>query len=286
MVALFAMRAHAGIDAMIEAVENSQVLFPRTDSDVPFMPMGWATYSYYGDADFGGGGISGNFREQQGSLGGVLPVYAKDKNILFAGLDAEYTDFHVTTSMQNDMDLWALTPLVADIHQLGDKTQIGGFAAPTFTSALNGGTPWNTGAFIGVLGAYYPNDRLAWFYGGVYQYSFGQNYLYPYLGFNWVLNKHWNICMIVPWPSIQYAPNDRVFFSLGATANGADFNAREDGRQASVVYGNYNLMASVGVRLHKYLWLTAGVARPVFAVCRLIVPVQISILPLKAVPFL
>ncbi len=259
MAVWFIVPARAGIDSMIESVENSQVLFPRADSDVPFVPMGWASYSYYGDADFGGGGINGNFREQQGSLGGVIPVYAKGRNILFAGLDGEYTNFHVTTGTQNDMDLWALTPMAADLYQLGDTTQIAGFVAPTFTSALNGGSPWNAGGYAGVLGGYYPNDRLMWFYGGVYQYSFGQNYLYPYLGFNWVLGKRWNICMIVPWPGVQFAPNDRIFFSLGATANGADFNARNNGQDASVVYGNYNLMASMGVRLNKYLWLTAGV---------------------------
>jgi hypothetical protein len=255
------MSLRAGIDELVNSLSQSDLLFPRAATYVPFIPIGWGTYRYYADSAFESSpnpNLNGSFGEQQASVGAVVPAYVHGANLLMAGLNVDYTLFNFKNSAQSDSQLWDLTPLAGYLRQIGDKSQLAVFGAPILTSSLNGGAPWNVNAYAGILGAYYPNDRWTWFYGGVYQNNFGQSYGYPYLGFNWIPGPHWNVCMVIPWPSVSYALNDRVFFQIGAESGGEDFLLNRNGREASVIFGSYNLMASAGVRLNKYLWLRAG----------------------------
>jgi hypothetical protein len=255
------MSSRAGIDQMVEALSQSDILFPRAQTEVPFIPLGWATYHYYTDSAFvssSNPNLNGSFAEQQASVGAVLPAYVCGANLLMAGLNTDYTLFNFKNSAQPDSQLWTLMPLAGYLRQIGDKSQLAAFGAPIFTSSLNGGTPWNVNVYSGILGAYYPNDKWTWLYGGIYENSFGQSYGYPYLGFNWIPDPHWNVSMVIPWPSISYAPNDRVFFQIGAESGGADFLLNRNGQEASAVFGSYNLMAGAGFRLTKFLWRHAA----------------------------
>lgn len=247
-----------GVDDIVQAIASSELRFSRTESDVPFPALGWVKYHHYSTAEFAnfeGGPSPGSFRQHEVNFGLVMPVHVAQRDIVLAGLDTSYDRFDFKSSAFHDAEVLTLTPVAGWLRQVNTDSQVVAFVAPMFSSALGDNTHWGTHAFAGLLGTYQATDHLMWIYGGVYEYSFGSHYVYPYLGLNWLPDPRWAVTLVVPWPSVTYAPNKRFFVHLGVAPGGASWRVRDGGEDTVASFGSWNVSAGAGYRFAGHFWL-------------------------------
>lgn len=99
------------------------------------------------------------------------------------------------------------------------------------------------------------SDSLWWAFGIYSDLNPVSSYAIPYLGAYWTISPEWAINLILPWPSVLYAPNEDWLFSLGVIPSGASW-AIESGDEK--VYYNldaWDLRLSGERRIHKSVWL-------------------------------
>ena len=263
-VALGAPFARAGVAELVQAVADSDIRFLRVQSDVPFMPIGWAKYSYYRKADLVSveGADPGPFSQAEWNVGLVAPVRAGQRDMLLLGMDVGYNTFRFERTPAADASVLAITPVAGWLRQLDETRQVVAFIAPGLTSALGDTSHWSLDSYAGVLGTKRAGDRLMWVYGGVYEFGGGAQFLYPYLGLQWIPGRHWSVALVVPWPTVTYAPNPGLFFNVGVVPGGASWRLDNSGDRLSATFGSWNLMAGVGKRLAGKVWLHGQVGYP------------------------
>ena len=249
--------ARAGIDDLVQAIAHSDIRFTLADSYVPFIPIAWANYRHYTETEFVNNVGLGKFREDQANLGAIVPAYVGQRDMVLVGFDAAFSQFDFDTPAVRDANVVTLTPVAGWLRQLDDDSQIGAFVAPLFSSALDDSSEWGAEAFAGVIGSYRANDRLMWIYGGVYEYSFGDHYFYPYVGLRWTPDEHWAVSLVAPWPTIAYAPNENFFINVGVTPGGASWRVNDAGDEAVASFGSWNLSTGAAYRLSGHFWLHA-----------------------------
>jgi Domain of unknown function (DUF6268) len=257
---LVAGHAAASVDDIVQAIASSEIRFLETDNEVPFPALGWARYQWYSQAEFekfSGGATPGSFQQQTASVGMVMPVHVGKRDLFMAGLTAGYDHFDFDNSSFADADVFALTPVVGWLRQLDEKSQVAAFVAPAFSTALGDNSRWGAHTFAGLLATYTATDRLMFIYGGVYENSVGANSFYPYLGLNWVPDKHWSIALVAPWPNISYALNTNCFVHLGVVPGGASWRMNNNGRDTVTSFGSWNITAGAAYRLTGHFWLHA-----------------------------
>jgi Domain of unknown function (DUF6268) len=255
---LCATNVFASIDDVIEAIANSELRFSRTESNVPFPAIGWIRLHHYSSAEFeeySGGASPGSFQQQDMNVGFVAPVYVDKRDLYVAGFDAAYDTFDFDAPNIGSTHVFTATPVLGWLRQQNPKSQLAAFVAPAFSTALSDNNRWGVNAFTGLLGTYQYNDRLMWIYGGVYEYSFGSHFLYPYIGLNWLPSAQWSVALILPWPNVIYAPTDRFFVSLGVAPGGASWQVQRDGQEAVASFGSWNLSAGAAYRLSRFVWV-------------------------------
>jgi Domain of unknown function (DUF6268) len=256
-----AAEVDASIDDLVQAFAASEIKLSRVENDVPMPPLGWMQQRFYSSAEFSsysGANPPGSFRQHETGVGLFLPAYIGRRDLVLAGLDASRDVFDFKSGSARDIEVLTLTPATGWLHQLNPDSQIGAFLAPMFSSAHSGSGRWGAQAFAGVLATHQARDSMTLIYGAVYEYSFGSHRGYPYLGLNWLPDRHWAVALIVPWPAISYAPTDRFFLQLGAQPGGTAWRLRADGEEAAANFGSWNLSASFGWRLANRLWLSGS----------------------------
>jgi len=245
---------------MVQAIVNSDIRFTLADSYVPFIPVAWAVYRDYSDAEFVNDieAVSpGEFGQRQANVGLILPVYVGKRDMVVAGFDASFAQFNFETPVIDDTNVATFTPVAGWLRQLDSDSQLGAFIAPLISSALDDSNEWGVDAYAGVIGSYKANDTLMWIYGGVYEYGFGEHYFYPYVGLRWVPNAHWAVSLIAPWPTVAYAPNPNFFINVGVMPGGASWRLNNEGNETIASFGSWNLSAGAGYRVSGHLWIHA-----------------------------
>jgi hypothetical protein len=149
---------------------------------------------------------------------------------------------------------------VGGAWQAADGKQWGGFVMPSVHSPLAGDGDWAADFMGGALGRCFSGDRAVWYYGLIYDYAFGGNSFYPYLGYSYQFDPHWLFSLIAPWPAIAYAPSDRFFMKAGVMPSGATWALDQTGKDAQVTgaFGGWDLGVHCNWRLNKLLWLSVG----------------------------
>jgi len=260
-LALGPLTAFAGMDDIVEAIRQSEFSFARSVSEVPFYPVGWAQNQFYPRTQFADeAGVlpDGEVVENTFSLGVVLPAYVAKRDMLLLGADLAWDNLDVRSGPYQDQSILRLTPVAAWLHQFGEKETVGAFVAPIFSQELRGDQPWGTSGYGGVIGMHWFSDEWQLLYGGVYQYSYGQNTGYPYLGVLWLPSPKWSLSLAFPWPTITYVPRDRWLLQVGLAPGGSSWVKNGDGYETTESLGSWNLTAGAACRLHGKFWLYAG----------------------------
>ena len=252
----------AGIKARLQA---SEFEFSRADSAAPFVPVASFSATAYGKTKFqraDGSGAQVEFRSSCVGAYAMVPLYAGRRGLAVAVPYASHTRFNSMTDGLGDKDVDSLYLPVGGAWQADSGRQWGGFVMPTFNSPLAGDGDWATDFMGGALGRSFAGGNAIWYYGLIYDYSFGGNVFYPYLGYTYQFDPHWILNLVAPWPSLTYAPTDRFFVGAGFVPSGASWKLDQEGQdaQATGSFGGWDLGAYGGWRLSKLLWfgMSAG----------------------------
>ena len=255
------LTAFAGMNDILEAIQQSEFRFARSVSEVPFFPVGWAQDRFYPRAQFKderGALPNGEVVENTFDLGCVLPAYVAKRDMLLLGTDVAWDNLDVQSGPYADQSVLRLAPVAAWLHQFGENETVGAFVAPIFSKELREGQPWGANGYGGVIGMHWFSDEFQLLYGGVYQYSFGQHAGYPYLGMMWMPTPRCSLALVFPWPTFTYTPADRWILQLGISPGGSSWVRRGAGFETTESVASWDLAAGAGYRLHGKLWLFAG----------------------------
>ena len=238
--------------------------FSRAESDIPFLPVLSLGYTVYGKSEFqrvDGTGPNEEFRSQVSSAYTMVPLYIGKSGLLVAVPVVSHTLFNFTTGDLPDRGVTALYLPVGGMRQTEAGNQWGGFVMPAGYSPLSGQGAWAWSGMGGVIGRHMSGERLTWYYGLVYDYSFSDGYFLPYVGFTYIVDPGWAISMIAPWPAVSYAPCDWFFVRLGVAPSGASWalDRKTDGaEQVTTSIGGWNLGLWANWRLGAFWWLAVG----------------------------
>lgn len=254
--------SHAGMQETLEAIRDSQFRFARSESDVPFIPLGWVQNRYYPNTSFEAkeGTLSdASAAENTLGLGGMLPSYVAQRDMLLLGGDVTLDCISVKSGPYADQSVLTLTPVAAWLHQLGEDDLVGAFVAPMFSYEFRSAQEWGFSGYGGVIGMHYFTERFQLLYGGVYQNSFGDSMGYPYLGVNWLPTPRWSVALVIPWPTVSYAVSDRWLLQLAVAPGGSSWVRRNGDFESTQSLSSWNMTVGASYRFYEKLWLFAGV---------------------------
>ncbi|MGB7747160.1 MAG: DUF6268 family outer membrane beta-barrel protein [Verrucomicrobiia bacterium] len=259
------LTAFAGMDNMIEAVQQSEFSFARSVSEVPFYPIGWAQDKFYPSTQFkdeAGVLPESEVAENTADLGLILPAYVAKRDMLLLGADIASDNIFIRSGPYQDQSILRLTTVAAWLHQFGEKETVGAFVAPIFSKELLWDQPWGISGYGGVMGLHRYSEEFQLLYGGVCENNFGRYTGYPYLGAQWLPTPKWSLTLVFPWPTLSYVPRDRWLLQLGITPGGSSWVRRANNFETTETLDSWNLTAGAGYRLHGKFWLfaDAGVA--------------------------
>jgi len=255
-------RTQAGMQETLDAIRSSEFRFTRSESEVPFLPLGWAQDRYYPNTSFEpveGNPAAATVAEHTISLGGVLPAYVAERDMLLLGGDLLWDHIAVKSGPYSDQGVVVLTPVAAWLHQFGSDDLAGAFVAPMFSYETQAAEDWGVSGYAGLVGLHYFRDELQLLYGGVYQNSFGTSYGYPYLGLNWLPTPRLSVALVFPWPTVTYAISDRWLAQMGVAPGGSRWVQRDSHFESTQSLSSWNLTVGAGYRFYEKFWLSADV---------------------------
>jgi hypothetical protein len=249
------------IDEILTRLEQSEFIFDRAASDVPFVPLSWVGVSAYGDSTLTLPRGTLEFDELAFSQMAVLPVWVGKRDLVLLGECVTWQQLKFRSPLTATRNVTGVMPVVAWLHQAGARDQYGAFVAPSF---INGGdiadyALRDSSLYAGVLGIRWSSDRLAWAYGGIAIMEQGPDFVLPYVGLLWHPRPSWSVALIAPWPSVSYAPTRNTLFQFGLSPAGAKLGAANHPEQLRVGYDSWNALFSAHRRLKGMLWVSAGV---------------------------
>ncbi len=248
------------VEDTLTKIRRSEFVFPITESNAPFIPLSWVNATYYTDSqvDLTTGELS--FTVQAVSQALFAPVWVGKKDMVLVGEYGSWQKIKIEVPNPSEMKVTTFVPMVAWVRQFDPKTQGGLFVAPNFVNGgrYNGYDLKQSSVYAGAVAFRWSSDRFAWG-GGVVGYREGGEALWlPYLGAVWRPKKEFSMALVMPWPSMTYAPSPHSMFQLGLAPAGATLGGSRDGQQLKIGFSSWNLMLSAHRQLTKSLWLSAG----------------------------
>lgn len=254
--------ARAGMQETLEAIQASQFRFARTQSEVPFLPLGWLQDRYYPNSTFRpeeGNLAEATVAENTFGLGAMLPAYVAQQDMLLVGGDLTLDHIAVKSGPYSDQHVLTVTPAAGWLHQFGPDDLAGAFVAPMLSYEMRSANDWGFSGYAGVVGMHYFSDKFQLLYGGVYQNSFGDSMGYPYLGVNWLPTPRWSVALVIPWPTISYAVSDRWLWQLAVAPGGSSWVQHDGQFESTQSLSSWNLTLGANYRFYEKFWLSGGI---------------------------
>ena len=120
-------------------------------------------------------------------------------------------------------------------------------------------TIWYWETLGGAFARHTTSDRVAWIFGVYFDVSPLEDFYTPYLGATFTLSEQWMINAVMPWPSINYAPNADTLFQLGVTPSGTSWSIEPDERRPRMSLSAWNFGLAAERRIYKSVWLRGEV---------------------------
>ncbi len=254
-------RAEGLADALVTRFTQSDFVFPRGNSDVPFLPLAWVSTSYYNDATFTQPGNNAStgiaYRQSSLSEAAIAPIPVGRRDALVVGEWASVTQFRLIDSHQN-LNVTSLAVPVGWVRQVNLQWQAAAFLAPLGHTSPGDGWYWET--LGGAFARYTRSERLAWIFGAYMDKAPLESFYTPYVGVTWILDQHWSVGLVLPWPGVDYSPNPDTLLRLGVAPSGAswsveDPNAQTGGTHPRVNFDSYNLGLDAEHRAYHSVWV-------------------------------
>ena len=251
--------AESFMQERIDAFRASDILFQRSDSNVPFMPIAFLNASTYSEAQVTNNttGETVNFEQQGVSAMGGVPFLPTNRDMLVTGAYVSSTQFTSEDPERDDFRVDSIGVPLGWLRQVNPRWQAAAFVMPFGHRSTQDEGNWSLQTLGGVFGRYTQHERLWWVFGVFADHSEQESYALPYVGASWSINDRWTLSAVMPWPSVMYAPTRDWLFSLGASPSGAAWSVQDQQRDVAISLDAWDFGLTVERRLHRNLWLSA-----------------------------
>ncbi len=252
------------IENMIEEFGESEFIFQRSSSHVPFLPVAYVGASHYGKTKVSSSsrGTSIEYNLDTVSQAAGVPWLVTDRDMIVVGEYLSWSRFDLKNGPKDHFNVATIGLPVGWLRQVNPRWQAAAFVMPMGHKANLDGSNWSWQTMGGVFARYVQNDQLWWAFGLYADIAQGDNFYIPYLGASWTLDEHWTISAVMPWPGVLYAPNDDWLFRLGVSPSGASWSASpatsDDDVSMNLDAWDIGLTAERRVAKHFYVGLEAG----------------------------
>ncbi|MEK9921207.1 MAG: hypothetical protein VW519_11115, partial [Luminiphilus sp.] len=197
------------IERAARAFTESDLVFARSFSNAPFLPVAFLGGTHYGDATVSEEGATPEtagrkYRVSSTSQYAGVPFLLSKRSMAVLGEYVSYADFSVDNG--EDFSVTSASIAAGYLYQVNPDWQVIAALVPFYNhSSLGerGKDYWQV--MGGAVARYTRNDRLWWLFGVVFDDSdFGTSVL-PYVGASLTLNERWSVSAILPWPQVMYA---------------------------------------------------------------------------------
>ncbi len=251
------------IERAARAFTESDLVFARSFSNAPFLPVAFLGSSHYGDAMVSEEGATPETAGTRYQATGTsqyagVPFLLSKRSMAVLGEYVSYADFSVDNG--EDFTVTSASIAAGYLYQVDPDWQVIAALVPFYNhSSLGerGKDYWQV--MGGAVARYTRNDRLWWLFGVVFDDSdFGTSVL-PYVGASLTLNERWSVSAILPWPQVMYAPSKDWFVSLGASYSGNSWAVNNATGAVGLNLSGFDLGFGGGMRLKGPLWLEGSV---------------------------
>jgi hypothetical protein len=217
------------ITAQADAFKQSDIEFPRSQSNAPFLPLAYLGGTHYGDAQVKDAAANDrplNYQQRGVSAGGAIPWLVGPRDALLTAGYVHRSVFSVDGAqdpVDSDFGVTSAALGLGWLRQLNQDWQVVGFVMPFYHDTNLAGGQDYLQTIGGIFGRYAPSQERWWVFGVFADDSPFDTYFLPYAGLSWVLTPEWTISAIMPWPRVIYAPSQNWFVSLGASIGGASW---------------------------------------------------------------
>jgi len=247
--------AHAALDALMQAILESDFRLTTQESDIPFPRTAWVQTEYSPHTEISGGA---RYAETAVSQGALWPASVSKRDMFVLGENIRWDQVEARTGPPDRHTVLTVSPIAAWLRQIDHDNLVAVFTAPFFSRELQHHDSWGMQCFTGVVALHWRDQHWKWLYGGVHEYTFGDNILYPYLGAIWTPSRHWSVNLVIPWPAVSYAPDKNTLYTLGLSPGGSAFVTDSSETKTRYSLNTWNLTTSAGRQLRPHLWLAAG----------------------------
>jgi len=251
------------IERAARAFTESDLVFARSFSNAPFLPVAFLGSSHYGDAMVSEEGATpetaGTRYQATGtSQYAAVPFLLSKRSMAVLGEYVSYADFSVDNG--EDFTVTSASIAAGYLYQVDPDWQVIAALVPFYNhSSLGerGKDYWQV--MGGAVARYTRNDRLWWLFGVVFDDSdFGTSVL-PYVGASLTLTERWSVSAILPWPQVMYAPSKDWFVSLGASYSGNSWAVNNTTGAVGLNLSGFDFGFGGAMRLKGPLWLEGSV---------------------------
>ena len=251
------------IERAARAFTESDLVFARSFSNAPFLPVAFLGGTYYGDATVSEEGATPEtagrkYQVSSTSQYAGVPFLLSKRSMAVLGEYVSYADFSVDNG--EDFSVTSASIAAGYLYQVDPDWQVIAALVPFYNhSSLGerGKDYWQV--MGGAVARYTPNDRLWWLFGVVFDDSdFGTTWL-PYVGASLTLTERWSVSAILPWPQLMYAPSKDWFVSLGASYSGNSWAVNNATGAVGLNLSGFDFGFGGGMRLKGPLWLEGAV---------------------------
>ena len=251
------------IERAARAFTESDLVFARSFSNAPFLPVTFLGGTHYGDATVSEEGATPETAGQKYQVSSTsqyagVPFLLSKRSMAVLGEYVSYADFSVENG--EDFSVTSASIAAGYLYQVDPDWQVIAALVPFYNhSSLGerGKDYWQV--MGGAVARYTRNDRLWWLFGVVFDDSdFGTTWL-PYVGASLTLNERWSVSAILPWPQLMYAPSKDWFVSLGASYSGNSWAVNNATGAVGLNLSGFDFGFGGGMRLKGPLWLEGAV---------------------------
>lgn len=258
---LLALATHAGAASFEQVARQfmeSDFVFSRAQSDVPFVPLAWIDLNTYQDSTLRTPSTDIrdlSFRQTSLSEGTLLPVLLGPRDALLVGQWGSWT--RLSSAHTQDTDATSIAAPIGWARQTSPDWQVAAFVAP---SANLSGDRWYWDYMGGAFARYLGTPKFAWVFGFYAEITPPEEFYVPYVGVTWTIDRHWTVSAILPWPAVLYSPTPDWLLRLGLAPSSASWIADtaltgEAPQRVRADFTSWDFGLRVEKRAWKSLWV-------------------------------
>ncbi|MFL6547917.1 MAG: hypothetical protein ACJ8OJ_04435 [Povalibacter sp.] len=241
------------MEAAAQRFAESDFVFARGRSDIPFVPLAWVDSTVYDQSRFllpSGKTSEISFEQKTISQGGLLPLLLGRRDALVVGEWLSWTRFDLSDG--SDKEVISIGIPIGWAHQSSPDWQIAAFIAPLGHASQDDDWYWE---FMGgIFARWLQNDHFTWLFGLYADVTSLEEYYIPYAGLTWTINQHWTLSAVMPWPALLYSPDQNWLIRLGVSPSdaswSADVDVQGDPKKPQLNFGSWNF----GLRVERRVW--------------------------------